>query len=164
MPNRKEKPGPEFYLNNPVEFTKKLLVALCFEQYLRFFFLDVEEESIDTDIDAPAILRVPKEIEVDIEKTKPSLLPLLHALQNKAITFEQSRSAVIDQTASLIGIEPHSHAFRQMAAEISVSELFQDELLEFHSWIAEMDETQDFTMPIPFVTWLAKYRQWRESV
>ncbi len=147
-------------LEQPVEFTKKLLVALCFEQYLRFFFLDVED---DADFDAPAVLHVPKDIIKNIEETKPALLPLLNALQDKAITFEQSRSAVIDQAAYLMDFTPNNPAYRQKVAEISTSELFQDELLEFHSWVQEMDETLDSLEPIPFIEWLAKYRAWRES-
>ncbi len=146
---------------NPVAFARELLVALCFEQYLRFFFLDIED---DADFDAPAILRVPSEVVDEIKKDNPKLLPLLLALQNKAITFEQSRSAVIDVAADLMGVDPTSNDYREMVAEVSVSEFFQDELLEFHSWVGEMDETQDYTMRIPFQEWISAYRVWREAL
>ncbi len=151
----------ENILEQPVEFAKKLLVALCFEQYLRFFFLDIED---DADFDTPAILHVPQDVVKEIETTKPQLMPLLMALQDKAITFEQSRSAVIDQAAYLMGLTPSNQEYRRVVAEISTSEFFQDELLEFHSWVQEMDETQDFLEIIPFTLWLEKYRTWRENL
>ncbi len=148
-------------LEQPVEFAKKLLEALCFEQYLRFFFLDVED---DADFDAPAVLHVPEDVIKNIQETKPMLLPLLNTLQGHAITFEQSRSAVIDQAAYLMGFSPSDQEYRKVVAKISTSEFFQDELLEFHSWVQEMDETQDFFDVIPFVVWLEKYRTWRENL
>ncbi len=147
-------------LADPVEFAKKLLEALCFEQYLRFFFLDIPDDAED---DAPAILHVPEDIVKDIETTCPKLLPLLNALQDKAITFEQSRSAVIREAAFLMNVDPNSSEYKETAAEISVSELFQDELLEFHTWVQEMDETQDSTEPIPFNQWRSTFRKWREN-
>ncbi len=148
-------------LANPVEFAKELLVALCFEQYLRFFFLDIAD---DADFDEPAIMNVPQETVNEIQKDSPKLMPLLDALQGKAITFEQSRSAVIEEAAYLMGVDPQNHAYKKMVAEVSVSEFFQDELLEFHSWVQEMDETQDYSIRIPFQQWLAAYRSWREAL
>ncbi len=152
---------PEKIYDEPVEFAKKLLVALCFEQYLRFYFLDVDD---DADFDSPAVLSVPDNVVAQIKKENSELMPLLNDLQGKAITFEESRSAVIDQAAYLMGLSPHDSSYRQMAAEVSVSEFFQDELLEFHSWVQEMDETQDYTEVIPFNNWLDKYRTWREHI
>ncbi len=151
----------EELFDNSVLFAKKLLKALCFEQYLRFFFLDIDD---DADFDEPAILNVPSEVVDEIKKNNPKLVPLLEALQGKAITFEQSRAAVIDETAYLMGVDPSNKAYRAMVAEISVSEFFQDELLEFHSWVGEMDETQDYTLRIPFHEWISAYREWRENL
>ncbi len=147
-------------LASPVEFAKKLLVALCFEQYLRFFFLDIPD---DADDEEPAILHVPDETVKEVQENNPELLPLLNALQDKAITFEQSRAAVVEQAAFLMGLDPDDYEYKKTASEVSVSEFFQDELLEFHSWVQEMDETQDYTMRIPFHQWLATYRLWREE-
>ncbi len=148
-------------LTDPVEFAKKTLVALCFEQYMRFFFLDIPD---DAPIDAPAVLHVPKEFRDDIQKNNPELMPLLSTLQDKAITFEESRSAVLEQVALLMGLSPNSHEYKSMATKVSVSEFFQDELLEFHSWVQEMDETQDSLCPISFDVWLTNYRTWREEL
>lgn len=151
----------EHILASPVEFAKEFLVALCFEQYLRFFFLDISDED---DFDCPAILHVPQETVEEIKEYNPNLIPLLEALQDKAITFEQSRSAVIDQAAYLMGLNPQDNSYRQMVAEVSITEFFQDELLEFHGWVQEMDEKQDYTNRIPFYEWLAIYRVWREAL
>ncbi len=145
----------------PVEFARKTLVSLCFEQYLRFFFLDIPD---DAPPNTPAVLHVPDDVVKEIKANTPKLVSLLDALQDKAITFEESRSAVLKQTALLMGLSPESQEYKSMAAKVSVSEFFQDELLEFHSWVQEMDETQDSLVPIPFNDWIENYRQWRENL
>ncbi len=148
-------------LTDPVEFAKKTLVALCFEQYLRFFFLDIPD---DAPPNTPAVLHVPDSVISKISENNPQLLPLLNELQDKAITFEESRSAVLKQVALLMDLNPESKEYKSMAAKVSVSEFFQDELLEFHSWVQEMDETQDSLIPIPFNDWIKNYREWRENL
>lgn len=147
-------------LTDPIAFARETLLALCFEQYLRFFFLDIAD---DADPDTPAVLHVPDATVKEIEENSTNLLPLLYALQDKAITFEQSRAAVIEQVALLMEIDPNNADYKKTAVEVSISEFFQDELLEFHSWVQEMDETQDSTDPIPFHEWIANYRKWREG-
>ncbi len=151
----------EELLANPVEFAKKLLEALCFEQYLRFFFLDIPD---DADYDTPSILQVPEEVVEEIRTDNNKLMPLLDALQGKAITFEKSRAAVIRETAYLMDLDPTDSSYKEMVEKLSSSEFFQDELLEFHSWVQEMDETQDYTLRIPFTQWLQAYRSWREAL
>ncbi len=151
---------PYEILSDPQEFGRKMLLALCFEQYLRFFYLDIPD---DAPANAPAILNVPNEVINEIQEKNPLLMPLIEALQGKAITFEQSRSAVVQQTAHLMGVTPCDKKYLQMAAEISVSDFFQDELLAFHGWVQTMDEMQDATECIPFHDWLAAYSSWREK-
>ncbi len=151
---------PYNILEDHKNFGKKMLLALCFEQYLRFFYLDIPDDAPEN---APAILHVPEKVISEIEEFNPLLMPLVNALQDKAITFEQSRSAVVQQTAHLMGVEPCNTQYLKMAAEISVSDFFQDELLAFHGWVQLMDEQQDATEEISFHEWFDAYQKWRQE-
>lgn len=131
----------------------KVLEAAIFENWLRFYFIREKPEDKELYIELP-----PRSMD-KIRELYPALLPLAQKLNNKPITFEASRDAVLEHV--LREIDGKSIE-KGAAQQILQSATFQKRLGLFHIW-EQMHENQLDQGFMDFGSWLALFYKWLES-
>ena len=129
---------------------EEILQAVMFENWLRFYFINDEngEDNLS--------LKIPQKSLEKIEQLYPRLYPMAKDLNNKTITFESSRQAILN----------HIHAHVEgsdipagEAARILSSASFQCRLQLFHTW-TQLHEPQLDAGFMEFGAWQNLFSQW----
>ena len=145
-----------------------LLEAIRYEHWLRFYFLDVPEESDEnTGIDnLTAVLRVPASACEASRRAEPHLFSLLEELQGRDISLNGARDAVFRHVALIAGADPADPAFGERLFQLVSDPDFRRGLDAFHAWVQDlangetrMREENEEGAP-PFAAWEAAVRTW----
>lgn len=131
---------------------KSISEVLIFENWLRFYFIDEED-------DGKLFIRIPDKADMRIRENWPNMHTLADDLNNKEITPESSREAVV----VFISDQLDGSAFKPGTAErVLNSTTFQFEMHLFSMWVEGHAEQLDETFQ-DFGSWLTMYADWKKS-
>jgi len=131
---------------------KSISEVLIFENWLRFYFISEEE-------DGKLFIRIPEKADMRIRENWPTLHSLAETINNKEITPETSREAVI----MYISDELDGSQMKAGTAErVFSSTTFQFEMHLFGMWVEGHEEQLD-TSFLDFGTWLSMFTEWKKS-
>ncbi|MEZ0575829.1 hypothetical protein [Halodesulfovibrio aestuarii] len=131
---------------------KSISEVLIFENWLRFYFISEEE-------DGKLFIRIPEKADMRIRENWPHIHSLADELNNKEITPETSREAVIVHVST----ELDGNSMKAgMAERVFNSATFQFEMHLFSMWV-EGHEAQLDQSFLDFGNWLSMYDEWKKS-
>lgn len=148
-----------------------LLEAIRYEHWLRFYFLDLPEES-DENAGADnltAVLRVPPSAFEASRRAEPHLFSLLEELQGRDISLNGARDAVFRHVALAAGADPADPAFGERLFQLVGDPDFRRGLDAFHGWVQELanGETrkaeEDEEGAPSFAAWEEAFRTWESE-
>ena len=138
----------------------KMLEAVAFENWLRFYFVtEMTEEGVAPDAEPRLFIIVPEKGMEKIARDYPELLPLARELNNGEITFETSQMAVCGYIVEHID---DKYVPRDTAAGVMDSTAFQTQLQLFNTWV-QLHEEQLERDVLDFGTWLKLFGEWKAS-
>lgn len=144
-----------------------LLEAIRYEHWLRFYYMDLPEESGADGL--TAILRVPAAAAGASRRAEPHLYPLLAALEGREISLDGARDAVFRHVAQAVGVDPADPAFGERLFPLVEDPDFRRGLDAFHGWVQELanGETrvgEEGAKAAPsFAAWEAAFRAWEAA-
>lgn len=131
---------------------KKIAEVMMFENWLRFYFINEEEDS-------KLFIRVPEQAEERINSEYPDVAGLLEFMNNKEITFETSRTAV----CTFIATHLEGKGVRSdLTGRVFDSSVFQLEMQLFNIWVQSHEEQLDNSF-MEFRTWQEMFEEWKKS-
>lgn len=122
-----------------------------FENWLRFYFLQQEDETL--------YVRIPEPAMQHFQEKYPHLAPLADSLNNESITYEKSVSTVCQYVVSRL--DGSKYRAGLVSAVLDSAE-FQDEMYLFQVW-CQTHEAQLEQAPMEFVTWQKLYGDWKQT-
>ncbi|MFV0423045.1 hypothetical protein [Oleidesulfovibrio sp.] len=131
---------------------KKIAEVMMFENWLRFYFINEEEDS-------KLFIRVPEQAEERIQKDYPDVAGLLEFMNNKEITFETSRSAVCTFVATKL---EGKSVRNDLTGRVFDSSVFQLQMQLFNIWVQSHEAQLDSSF-MEFRTWLEMFEEWKKS-
>ncbi len=138
----------------------KMLEAVAFENWLRFYFItEMTEDGAAPDAEPRLFIIVPEKGMEKIAHDYPELLPLARELNNAEITFETSQMAVCGYIVQHID---GKYVPRDTAAGVMDSMAFQTQLQLFNTWV-QLHEEQLEKDVIDFGTWLTLFGEWKAT-
>lgn len=138
----------------------KIIEAVMFENWLRFYFITPMQDEKDSVNDDPHLFMIiPEKAMEKIKELYPDLLPLATKLNHEELTFEVSQKAVCTYVVENIDgkIMP-----RDTAPSIMNSMSFQVELQLFNTWI-QLHASQFEEGFADFGTWQTLFKEWKDS-
>lgn len=131
---------------------KSISEVLIFENWLRFYFISEEE-------DGKLFIRIPEKADMRIRENWPHIHSLADELNNKEITPETSREAIIVHVSN----ELDGNSMKAgMAERVFNSNTFQFEMHLFGMWV-EGHESQLDQSFLDFGSWLSMFSEWKKS-
>lgn len=131
---------------------KSISEVLIFENWLRFYFISEEE-------DGKLFIRIPEKADMRIRENWPQIHSLADELNNKEITPDTSREAIVVHVSN----ELDGNAMKAgMAERVFNSNTFQFEMHLFSMWV-EGHESQLDQSFLDFGNWLSMYSEWKQS-
>ncbi|OBQ54887.1 hypothetical protein [Halodesulfovibrio spirochaetisodalis] len=131
---------------------KSISEVLIFENWLRFYFISEEDEG-------KLFIRIPEKADMRIRENWPHIHSLADELNNKEITPETSREAVIVHISN----ELDGNTMKPgMAERVLSSVTFQFEMHLFSMWVEGHEEQLDQSF-LDFGNWLSMYSEWKQT-
>jgi len=131
---------------------KSISEVLIFENWLRFYFINEEE-------DGKLFIRIPEKADMRIRENWPQIHSLADELNNKEITPEASREAIVVHVSN----ELDGNTMKAgMAERVFNSNTFQFEMHLFSMWV-EGHESQLDQSFLDFGNWLSMFAEWKKS-
>ena len=131
---------------------KSISEVLIFENWLRFYFISEEEGE-------KLFIRISDKADMRIRENWPHLHTLADEINNKEITPETSRAAVVN----FISSELDGNSMKAgMAERVFNSGTFQFEMHLFSMWVEGHEEQLDKSF-LDFGTWTSMYADWKKS-
>jgi hypothetical protein len=138
----------------------KVLEAVMFENWLRFYFISEKPDVPAGDDGQPALfMAVPVKGMERISELYAHLLPMAEEMNGKEVNFEASRRAVCNFV--LEHVDGKAMA-RDTAAMIFESATFQIQMQLFNTWVQMHEEQLDKGF-LEFGAWLKLFGEWRET-
>ena len=137
----------------------KVLEAVMFENWLRFYFISEKPDAAPSGGEAPLFMAVPVKGMERIAELYPHLLPLADEMNGQEVTFEMSQRAICNFVAT--HVEGKSVA-RDSAAMIFNSSTFQVQMQLFNTWVQMHEEQLDRSF-VDFGGWQRLFDEWRTT-
>ncbi len=136
------------------EFQKNvaaILEVVMFENWLRFYFIAEEGDSLKIGLPAKSLER--------IRELYPNLAPLAEKMDGRPVDFEISRNSVLEHIINHIDGKtmPQGEAQRLLQSRV-----FQAQLQLFHTW-EQLHEDQLDNGFQEFGAWKQLFGQWQET-
>lgn len=133
---------------------QKVLEAVMFENWLRFYFITERPDEPDK-----LFLAIPDQGMKRIAEHYPQLKPMADTLNGKEIDFAASQRAI----CSFVMTELDGKRIpQQMSVTVFDSHTFQTEMHLFNTWVQIFEEHLDKGF-LDFDTWKSLYARWRTS-
>ena len=138
----------------------KVLEAVMFENWLRFYFITEKPDAPKGKDGQPALyIAVPVKGLERISEMFPRLLPMAEELNGQEVSFETSRRAVCNFVLAHVDGQVIA---RDSAAMIFESATFQVQMQLFNTWV-QMHEDQLERGFTEFGAWRKLCEEWRQS-
>ena len=138
----------------------KVLEAVMFENWLRFYFISEKPEAPAAADGQPALfIAVPVKAMERISEMFPRLLPLAEDMNGQEVTFETSRRAVCNFVLAHVDGQVMP---RDTAAMIFESATFQVQMQLFNTWVQMHEEQLDRNF-VDFGGWQRLFDEWRTT-
>ncbi len=138
----------------------KVLEAVMFENWLRFYFITEKPDAPVAADGQPALfIAVPVKALERISELFPRMLPLAEGMNGQEVNFENSRRAVCSFVLS--SVDGHVMP-RDSAAMIFDSATFQVQMQLFNAWVQMHEEQLDRNF-VDFGGWQKLFDEWRSS-
>ena len=131
---------------------KTISEVLIFENWLRFYFISEEEGE-------KLFIRIPEKADMRIRENWPGMHSLADNMNNKEITPETSREAVVNYISSEVD---GTMVKAGMAERVFNSTTFQFEMHLFGMWVEGHEEQLDQSF-LDFGTWISMYTDWKKT-
>ena len=138
----------------------KVLEAVMFENWLRFYFITEKPDAPKTtDGQTALFLAVPVKGMERISELYPHLLPMAEDVNGKEVDFETSRRAVCNFVLEHVDGKEMP---RDAAGMIFESSTFQIQMQMFNTWVQMHEEQLDRGF-LEFGAWSKLFAEWRDS-
>ena len=138
----------------------KVLEAVMFENWLRFYFISEKPDAPAAADGQPALfIAVPVKAMERISELFPRLLPLAEDMNGQEVTFETSRRAVCNFVLAHVDGQVMP---RDSATMIFESATFQVQMQLFNAWV-QMHEAQLDRNFVDFGGWQKLFDEWRNT-
>ncbi|MCG8532480.1 MAG: hypothetical protein MI749_17710 [Desulfovibrionales bacterium] len=131
---------------------KSISEVLIFENWLRFYFISEEDSD-------KLFIHIPEKADMRIRENWPNMHSLAEAMNNKEITPDTSREAVVNYVSSELDGQSMKAG---MAERVFNSTSFQFEMHLFGMWVEGHEEQLDKTF-LDFGNWLAMFDEWKKT-
>ena len=138
----------------------KVLEAVMFENWLRFYFISEKPDAPAGRDGQPALfIAIPVKGMERISQLFPRLLPMAEELNGQEVSFETSRRAVCNFVLAHVDGQVIA---RDSAAMIFESATFQVQMQLFNTWV-QMHEDQLDRGFTEFGAWRKLFDEWRQT-
>ena len=138
----------------------KVLEAVMFENWLRFYFISEKPDAPMGKDGQPALfIAVPTKALERISELFPRLLPMAEEMNGQEVSFEASRRAVCNFVLSHLDGQAIA---RDSAAMIFDSATFQVQMQLFNTWVQMHEEQLDRNF-VDFGGWQKLFGEWRNT-
>ena len=138
----------------------KVLEAVMFENWLRFYFISEKPDAPAGRDGQPALfVAVPAKAMERISEMFPRLLPMAEEMNGQEVSFETSRRAVCNFVLAHVDGQVIA---RDSAAMIFESTTFQVQMQLFNAWVQMHEEQLDRNF-VDFGGWQKLFDEWRSS-
>ena len=138
----------------------KVLEAVMFENWLRFYFISEKPDAPTGRDGQPALfVAVPTKAMERISEMFPRLLPMAEELNGQEVSFESSRRAVCNFVLAHVDGQV---IVRDSAAMIFESATFQVQMQLFNTWVQMHEEQLDRSF-VDFGGWQRLFDEWRTT-